>query len=470
MIHGAPVNVKDFGATGDGSTDDTVAIQAALAAGGVIYFPSGTYMTDYITFTGSNIKWHGESRQTTILKLNAGQNNHVINFVNAFNCSIESMTIFQDYTNNPTAGHGLRLAGTTDLVLNDLLIKESHSYGIGIQAGANINTQITNFKIDDCGRDGIDIKDYNFLNSITISDGFITGHGRDATVLQQVGIDVRGYAVVNNVHIETTNENATRGLRLRSSGVQGNAASGSFSNIFYRSAFSDSGNIGLDISDTCSNYTVSNFTTDGGSIGGLLNGSGGVINGMAIKNAGLDGIAYGGQNLTINGLFIDTTVARAIDIEPDGDNLVLNGFQFLNIGIATLDVIRIQAGGTNTSIYNGIIESGYKIVDSGTDSKIRNVVNFATEVNVISADVLVDSTGAKTVDIPYTLGTGVTPNEQDVAISVIRSTGDPIDYAYDYVHIVAASSTYVRVSINITTASATVGAAIKIGAVVKTKV
>lgn len=38
------VSVKDFGATGDGVTDDTAAIQAALDLGGVIYFPAGTYI------------------------------------------------------------------------------------------------------------------------------------------------------------------------------------------------------------------------------------------------------------------------------------------------------------------------------------------------------------------------------------------------------------------------------------------
>jgi hypothetical protein len=37
------VNVKDFGAVGDGVADDTAAIQAAINAGSSIYFPSGNY-------------------------------------------------------------------------------------------------------------------------------------------------------------------------------------------------------------------------------------------------------------------------------------------------------------------------------------------------------------------------------------------------------------------------------------------
>jgi len=48
MIDGDVVNVRDFGATGDGVTNDTAAIQAAIdslsTSGGTVYFPQGTYL------------------------------------------------------------------------------------------------------------------------------------------------------------------------------------------------------------------------------------------------------------------------------------------------------------------------------------------------------------------------------------------------------------------------------------------
>ncbi|CAB4157061.1 Pectate lyase superfamily protein [uncultured Caudovirales phage] len=43
MIDGAPVNVKDFGAVGNGIADDTAAILLAFQNGGHVVFPKGTY-------------------------------------------------------------------------------------------------------------------------------------------------------------------------------------------------------------------------------------------------------------------------------------------------------------------------------------------------------------------------------------------------------------------------------------------
>lgn len=62
-------NVLDFGAVGDGSTDDTTAIAAAITAasvaGGYVYFPSGTYkISSTLTINKANVKLLGAGGDT----------------------------------------------------------------------------------------------------------------------------------------------------------------------------------------------------------------------------------------------------------------------------------------------------------------------------------------------------------------------------------------------------------------------
>ncbi|MDQ8193770.1 glycosyl hydrolase family 28-related protein [Coraliomargarita sp. SDUM461004] len=61
------VNVRDFGAMGDGLTDDTIAIRAALEASSNIFFPAGTYvLSDGIQLpAGAHIRGEGSPRLGT---------------------------------------------------------------------------------------------------------------------------------------------------------------------------------------------------------------------------------------------------------------------------------------------------------------------------------------------------------------------------------------------------------------------
>lgn len=69
------VSVKDFGAVGDGVTDDTAAIQAAITAtlsinGGAVYFPNGTYKTTSAISIPFSTGWQifGQSRGGVTVK------------------------------------------------------------------------------------------------------------------------------------------------------------------------------------------------------------------------------------------------------------------------------------------------------------------------------------------------------------------------------------------------------------------
>lgn len=63
------VSVKDFGAVGDGVTDDTAAIQAAYASGaGSIYFPKGTYLLNAAISVPGGVLTHGDGYAQSFIK------------------------------------------------------------------------------------------------------------------------------------------------------------------------------------------------------------------------------------------------------------------------------------------------------------------------------------------------------------------------------------------------------------------
>ena len=67
------VSVKDFGATGDGSTNDATAFTNALATEKAIYVPSGTYVIgSTLTISDKNVTMFGDGERLSILKFTGG--------------------------------------------------------------------------------------------------------------------------------------------------------------------------------------------------------------------------------------------------------------------------------------------------------------------------------------------------------------------------------------------------------------
>jgi len=121
-------NVKDYGATGNGSTDDTAAVSSAITAltsgsGGVLYFPRGSYKTSggfYITVPtmvmgDGNADSHSDvllpNATTRLLCTSASAN---LLTLNSAGCSIRDIALINTTSGSTTAGAGLVVANRDD--------------------------------------------------------------------------------------------------------------------------------------------------------------------------------------------------------------------------------------------------------------------------------------------------------------------------------------------------------------------
>lgn len=165
-------NVHDYGAVGDGFTDDSAAIQTCINASvkdSIIYFPPGAYLVGstiqllgwrtYLGTSSSSIKMMDNANLVAVIASQDWLSNST---ASGNPIVISSLTIDGNYANN-TSGHGLVLMNY-DSVIQECTIQNCYNNGIMLssinQSGSSIsNTCVENrlksCKIDTCSGYGI---------------------------------------------------------------------------------------------------------------------------------------------------------------------------------------------------------------------------------------------------------------------------------------------------------------------------
>lgn len=139
------VNVKSFGAVGDGITDDTAAINAAIAAAGVnscVFFPSGTYLVTATLQMLSGQCFYGEGGSVSALStIKKGATCDLINMVGA--CSVKDLHL--DCVGTSYGGRGIYVSSSISQIIENVFVSNSVTYALEYQAVAGSGSFVTNF-------------------------------------------------------------------------------------------------------------------------------------------------------------------------------------------------------------------------------------------------------------------------------------------------------------------------------------
>lgn len=162
------VNIYDFGAIGDGLTEDTIAVQKAIdyiasKGGGVVYFPAGDYPI-MVSVTTPNIKFQGESINTTTIRAaNTATMVRVHTTAPYFkldNIKLTAQTIFNEAQEikrfNTKALHCIHLNGYKP-TLSNFSTRGGRYDGVYVDYDGEIDATFTNFFMDTSARNPLSV-------------------------------------------------------------------------------------------------------------------------------------------------------------------------------------------------------------------------------------------------------------------------------------------------------------------------
>ena len=239
------VSVKDFGAVGDGVTDDTAAINAALAASNSVFIPSGLYKVTTINLnqstginsTGGNLiygagtddagtqligtagytmfkAWgdappaFSKSLSFTLKEMRlfgSGNTGIGIDLYSCINCRIENVYVTGfDYGLKARTTIGISFVGTTSFVGNNVGIKVPLLSSAGVAATENLCANLWSFDYCDVRQNAKAGASIGCGQNWTINNALAEANGVAFYLVENIN-----YFRCDNLYLETMLPNAT---------------------------------------------------------------------------------------------------------------------------------------------------------------------------------------------------------------------------------------------------------------------
>jgi len=344
------VSVKDFGAVGDGATDDTDKIQAAIDAGAgkTVFFPTGTYLiSKTINVSNDHTSIFGENSQATIILGNFAVGD-ILYFGNPTKetTGLNVSGILVDSSVNKTSGAAFRFYRCTRSVISNIIASGQDRY------------QLNNYLHDGIVFQGFDVVYLSSFQSFCKNKGLEAYTQITGTISSDLTID--GGGKIGGAQYGMHIGGGVGGLSVTQIDVIANNI-----NLLIDKTLNNTSNSELWFGDACffDSSLSHNVVIDAG-----------VINGLWIKT--LIG------SLVLNGVTIGGCSGDGIRVDDANCNVTASGLSILNNGgygynqnVAPLVYANIQLG--DSKIRDNTLGSTNGICNVATRSNTNECLVFA---------------------------------------------------------------------------------------------
>lgn len=206
------INIKMFGAKGNGSDDDTQAIQNAInytQNNKNLYFLNGTYIISQLIINTNNTCLIGKNKSKVILKSkSSNSNDSIIKIENngVMYSKINNITIDGNKSNNSNSIDGIKITtssynGDCYLEISDMIIRNLTKNGIYINGNSSLGVRemrLINNIISRCDENGLELNNatdcfFNLNTSyLNLKAGYVFNDGANKIVENKAFLNGKG--------------------------------------------------------------------------------------------------------------------------------------------------------------------------------------------------------------------------------------------------------------------------------------